>query len=369
MNDFQNSQTRKKVVAASVGIVCNVLLSAAKITVGFLFGMISLVADGFNNLGDCGSGVVSLVSVCIAAKPADKLHPYGHRRAEYIAAMITGFLVLAVAVGLLNESVTSVIDGALNDVGWIVYVVLGASLVVKAAMFVFYRLMAKQVGSDSLAAVATDSLCDCIATAAVIVGAVLAEFGIAADGWAGIAVALFVGWQGIALVREAGSKLLGQAPDERQVNRIKALILSCDGVLGLHDLHVFSYGSGVSYATVHVEMDSRMPAMQSHAVLDELEREVRRTENVELTAHLDPVDTQDEQVTYLEQAVRKAVESAAYGVEIHDFRVIRGAVDKLIFDAGVPFDCKLKDAEVARRIVDAVRSLGDYEVAVTVERE
>lgn len=369
MIDSAQNKTKKEVAVAAAGIACNALLSAAKIAAGFLFGMISLVADGFNNLGDCGSGVVSLVSACIAAKPADKQHPYGHRRAEYVAAMITGFLVLAVAVGLLDEAVNGVIDGVLNEAGWIVYVVLGASLAVKAAMFVFYRRTAKSVGSDSLAAAAVDSLCDCVATAAVVLGAVLAEFGVAADGWAGIAVALFVGWQGVRIVREASSKLLGQAPDADQVNRIKSVIFSHDEVLGLHDLRVFTYGAGASYATVHIEMDASIPAMQSHAVLDEIEHEVRKTEGVELTAHLDPVDTRDEQVAHLEQAVRKAAEKVVEGVDIHDFRIIRGAVDKLVFDAGVPFDCKLKDEEIAKRIVDAAESLGDYEAAVTVERE
>ena len=236
-------------------------------------------------------------------------------------------------------------------------------------MFVFYRVTASRIGSDSLKAAATDSLCDCVATVAVIVSAVLAEFGIAADGWAGIAVALFVGWQGARIVHEAGSKLLGQAPSVSQVNRIKALILSCEGVLGLHDLRIFNYGNGASFATVHVEMDARLTSLQAHALLDELERRVRSDEGVDLTAHFDPVDTQDAKAMALEREIRAAAEKAVDGVDIHDFRIVRGAVVKLLFDAGVPFETKLSDAEVERRIVAAVKSVGDYEVNVNVERE
>lgn len=363
-----DKHTVKGLVASSVGIACNLLLSAAKIAVGVVLGMISVVADGFNNLGDCCSGIVALVSVRIASKPADKLHPYGHRRAEYIAAMVTGFLVLIVAVELLKESVFSVIDGKLDAVNWIVYFVLGASVVVKAAMFAYYRVTAKQICSDSLKAAATDSLCDCIATLAVVVGAVLAEFGIAADGWVSIAVALFVGWQGVKLVREASSKLLGQAPDAKQVNRIKELIRSFDGVLGMHDLHVFTYGNGIAYATVHVEMDSELSSMQSHAILDELEQAVYRAEKVCLTAHLDPVDTHDEQAAQLEKTLCAALEKRIVGVEIHDFRIIRGAVDKLVFDVGVPYGCTLPDGEIEKQTVAVVKNLGDYDVDVTVER-
>ncbi len=365
----QIDNKRKGVWTAAVGIACNVLLSAAKITVGVLFGMISVAADGFNNLSDCGSGAVSLVSVCVAAKPADKHHPYGHRRAEYVAAMITGFLVLVVAVELLQSAIEGIVSGAQGSVNWIVYVVLGVSLAVKAGMAVMYRTVGKRIGSDSLLAASTDSLCDCVATFAVILGAVLAVFGIAADGWVGIAVALFVGWQGVRLVRDASSQLLGRAPSEQQINDVKAQILSFEGVLGLHDLHVFSYGNGVAYATVHVEMSADLSAVQAHAVLDAIERQIKRDQHIDLTAHLDPVDVNDTRAQQLEQAVRQAVAGIADGIEIHDFRLVRGAVDRLVFDAGVPFDTKLSDAEIERQIVQEVRLLGDMEVSVTVERE
>ena len=364
-----DEQTRKGVTVAAAGIACNLLLSAAKIAAGCLLGLISVVADGFNNLGDCGSGIVSVISLRVAAKPADKEHPFGHRRAEYVASAITGFLVLVVAVSLLGESIRKVTDGSLNSVHWAVYIVLGASVVVKAAMFFVYRVVARKISSNSLKAAATDSLCDGVATGAVIVCAVLAEFGIAADGWAGIAVAVFIAWQGVKIVKEASSELLGQAPDAAQVDRIKATILSCNGVLGLHDLRIFTYGNGVSFATVHVEMDATLSAMQSHAVLDELEHEVYKNEGVDLTIHLDPVDLNDEQAVQLEQNLRKLIADKIDGAEIHDFRLIRGAADKLVFDVGVPFDCRLSDEEVEKQVVSVCGELGDFAVNVNVERE
>lgn len=366
----QNFSNRARgVAAASVGIAVNVLLAAAKIVLGVLTGMVSVIADGFNNVGDCGSSAVSLVSVCVAAKPADKTHPYGHRRVEYIASMATGFLVLAVAVSLLKESIQKIIVGELDKVTPAVYVVLAVSVAAKAAMFVYYRITAAKIRSDSVRAAATDSLCDCIATAAVVVGAICAEFGFAADGWAGVAVALFVGWQGVRLLWDASSKLLGQAPDVKQVQRIKSLILSYDGVLGMHDLRVFCYGNGVSYATVHIEMDCELPALRSHAVLDEIERAVFEQESVQLTAHLDPIDLRDSEAVELEKSLRKSVENIADGLEIHDFRLVRGVVNKIVFDAGVPFDCKLSNEAILRSIEQAVKELGDYELSVNVERE
>ena len=355
-------------MTSTVGIVCNLLLSAAKITVGILFGLVSVIADGFNNLSDCGSSVVSLVSFYIADKPADKQHPYGHRRAEYIAAMVTGFLVLFLAVELLRESIEKIIENVTSDGSWIVYLVLGISVAVKAAMFVYYRIMAKKLNSDALKAAATDSLCDCIATTAVILGIVIVQFAsFPADGWAGILVALFIVWQGVKILLEASSKLLGQAPDTELLIKIKEIILAKNGVLGLHDLRVYNYGKGVSFATVHIEMDAAMPAIEAHEIIDGIEQDIKETLNVSLTAHLDPIDLQDKEARELEKNVRAATDALSFG--IHDFRLVRGATDKVIFDVSVPYSCKKSNEEVQTEVEKLVKNFGDYKLVITVERE
>ena len=356
------------VLTSAVGIVCNLLLSAAKITVGLLFGLVSVIADGFNNLSDCGSSVVSLVSFYISEKPADREHPYGHRRAEYIAAMVTGFFVLFLAVELVRESIGKIIENVTPDGSWIVYLVLGISVAVKAGMFFYYRIMARGLSSDALKAAATDSLCDALATSAVIVGIVILQFtGFPADGWAGILVALFIAWQGVKILLEASSKLLGQAPDIELITKIKETILAQSGVLGLHDLRVYSYGKGVSFATVHIEMDAAMPAIEAHEIIDGIEQEIKETLNVSLTAHLDPIDLQDKEARELERSVRETAQKLSF--EIHDFRLVRGATDKVIFDVGVPYSCKMGDEEVRTKLEELVKGFGEYKTVITVERE
>lgn len=356
------------ILTSAVGIACNLLLSAAKITVGLLFGLVSVIADGFNNLSDCGSSVVSLVSFYISEKPADKEHPYGHRRAEYIAAMVTGFFVLFLAVELLRESIEKIIENVSSDGSWIVYLVLGISVAVKAGMFLYYHIMAKKLNSDALKAAATDSMCDCIATTVVVIGIVILQFtGFPADGWAGILVALFIVWQGVKILLEASSKLLGQAPDKELLQTIKETILAQNGVLGLHDLRVYGYGKGVSFATVHIEMDACLPAMEAHEIIDGIEQQIKETLNISLTAHLDPIDLQDTKARELEKNVRAAAEKLEFG--IHDFRLVRGATDKVIFDVGVPYSCKKSDEEVRAEMEELVKNFGAYKPVITVERE
>ena len=193
--------------------------------------------------------------------------------------------------------------------------------------------------------------------------------GFAADGYAGLLVALFIVWQGIAIEREAGSKLLGQAPDPELLEKIRAIILNGNGVLGLHDLRAYRYGPNKFFASAHIEMPAELSAIASHEIIDGLERKIFAELGVELTAHLDPVDVRDEEAKLLEERVRAATEGMVSGLELHDFRLVRGAKTKAVFEIGIPYSCPKSDREVQNDVERAVRVLGDYEPVVGIERE
>lgn len=367
---MMNKRLSAEARAGVLGMLCNMLLAAGKIAAGAVTGLLSVMTDGINNLSDCGSSLVALISFRVANKPADREHPYGHRRAEYVATMCIAFLVLVLAVEFVRESAEKLIAGERDASAWWVYLVLGISVLVKAGMFFGYRAVAKRTDADPLRAAATDSACDCIATLAVLAGALVSQFtGFAADGWAGILVSLFIGWQGVKLLSEASSKLLGQAPDAALIARIRAILAEGEGVLGVHDLRVYGFGKGVTFATAHAEMDASLPALTSHAVLDGLERRVLAETGVSLTLHLDPVVSDDAEAKELEARLRAAVEGSVEGLNIHDFRLVRGRTKKAVFEAGIPFDCPVSDGQVRTDLERAVRILGDYEPSVTVERE
>ena len=364
------NHANKGAATSAIGIVCNVLLAAAKIAVGLVFGLVSVIADGFNNLSDCGSSAVTLIAFRISEKPADKEHPYGHRRAEYIAALVTGFFVLFFAVELARESIEKVISNVLPETSWVVYLVLAISVAVKAGMFVFYRVMANRLQSDSLKAVATDSLCDCVATTAVIVGVLIVQFAhFPADGWVGILVAAFVLWQGVKIIKDASSKLLGQAPSADFLGKIKEIICAHEEIIGIHDLRVYTYGKDRIFATVHVEMDANLPSLQAHAILDGIEHEVKDALGVSLTAHFDPIDLQDKEAIELEARVRDAINGVGQDLELHDFRLVRGVTNKIIFDVEAPFSCKKSDGELLQMIEESLREVVDYKTLITIERK
>ncbi len=366
----KTSDNRSGKIASVIGIVLNLLLAGGKIALGAVFSLVSVVADGINNLSDCGGSVVSAVSFRITEKPADKEHPYGHRRAEYIASMMIAFIIVALAVEFFRESVEKVIGGGSTAGGLAVYIVLGVSIAVKGGMFVYFRIVSKQIKSDTLRAAAVDSACDCLATFVVIVGLIVSRYtGVPADGYAGLFLALFIAWEGISIVREAGSKLLGQSPDGALIEHVKSILSVAEGTLGYHDLFFFSYGKNAVYATVHIEIDEKLSARESHERIDDIERAVFARTGVKLTAHCDPVDLNDDEALEFEQRVRAAVEGMVEGMNVHDFRIVRGSVKKAVFEVGIPFSCRKSDAEIENDVVRAVRLLGDVEPYVTVERE
>ena len=363
-------QSKKGIAVSIIGILLNLILAGGKIAVGLMFSLVSVVADGVNNLSDCGSGIVLLVSMRISQKPADREHPYGHQRAEYVASMLIGCLILVFAVELARESIEKCVAGTLSQGGLWLYVVLGISIAVKAGMATMYGMQARAQRSQSLKAAAIDSLSDCIATAAVIIGVLIAQFAaLPADGYAGLLVAVFIGWESISVLREAGSSLLGKAPDAALSERVREVILSGEGVLGVHDLRIYRYGPEKYFATAHIETDASLPAVLTHGHIDEVERTVERETGVILTGHCDPVSCGDEESLELEARIRAAVTGMYENMDLHDFRLVRGGRKKAVFEVGVPYDCKEKDEKIRADVVAAVKVITDIETVVTVERE
>ena len=359
-------------MASIVCIVLNMVLSAGKIILGLLSGAISVTADGFNNLTDCGSNVVSLISFKVAGKPADKEHPFGHQRIEYISAMIVSFIVLMLAVELASESFNKIFNPEPSEMSYLMLGVLAFSVLVKVWMFFFNRKLGKTVDSEVLKATATDSLTDAISTTAVTVAVIISHFvNFNLDGYMGLAVAVVIAWAGIDILKDTMSKLLGQAPDKTLIEGIRSRIMAYEGVLGIHDLAVHNYGPHKYYASVHVEVDAKVPTMESHDLMDRIERDFAENTDIVLIIHSDPVVTDDPEINLLKQKVTEMVTSIDERFRIHDFRAVKGVTHtNLIFDVAIPFDTKLSAEEIKTRISQLVSAYDPtLFVVATVEKQ
>ena len=363
-------------LASVVGIIVNILLAAGKIAVGLLFGAISLAGDGINNLSDAGSQIISFISFKMAAKPADRDHPFGHARIEYVASMIVSFFVMLVGFNLFRESLEKIFDNSqvTNDSNvWLMVGVLAVSILFKLWLVLFNRKIAKKIDSSVMRATAADSLSDAGASAAVLIAMLILKFtGVDIDGYMGILVAIVIFIAGIKILNDTKNAILGEAPSEEIVEQIKSIVAEYPDALGIHDMVVHSYGPGHHIASLHVEVDGEANVYHMHDVIDNIEKRLHDELGIIATIHMDPVVTNDETVNALRELTGGIVKGIDERLSMHDFRVVAGPTHtNLIFDVEAPFECKLTDAEIKTAVANALRAHTDavYFAVLTVDRQ
>ena len=358
--------------ASIIGLFANLCLAIGKIFVGALSGLISVTADGLNNLSDCGCSAVSFASFKMSSKPADKEHPYGHERIEYISSMVVSFFILVIAYELISESISKIVNPLNFEFSLIVLLTLIASIFVKFCMYFYYKSTAKKIDSELLKATAIDSLSDCISTSVVLVSIIigkLTNFNI--DGYAGLVVALFIGIAGIKILKEVISKLIGQAPDKEIFESIKFRILQHKEVLGVHDLNVYCYGPNKFFASVHIELDYKTDSLTAHELIDDIEREFISETNIVLTGHHDPIVTDDTEVNEMRRKVSDMVLMIDKSYSMHDFRMVKGPTKtNLIFEIAIPFDSKQTESEIIEKLKLEIEKLNkNYIPVIMVEKQ
>ena len=323
-----------------LGIFLNVLLFAGKYAAGAISGSIAITADAFNNLSDAGASAISLLGFRLSGKKPDPDHPFGHGRIEYISGLAVAALIVVMGVELLISSVDKILSPEPVEVGLLPAAILLASILVKLYMFAYNCSVGKKISSSAMAATGADSLSDSVATAVVLLSmGVSWLFKVNIDGWAGAAVAVFILFAGYGVAKDTLSPLLGQAPDPELVKSIEEIVMSSDAVIGMHDLVVHDYGPGRMMISLHAEVDGRGDIFQLHDSIDTVERKLKSALGC-ATIHMDPVETDNEQVN----AEHAALEEALKGIDglrgIHDFRMVMGpSHTNLIFDVVMDTGC------------------------------
>lgn len=358
--------------ASIVGLFTNLCLAIGKIIAGLLSGLISVTADGLNNLSDCGSSAVSIISFKISSKPADKEHPYGHERIEYVSSMIVSFLILFIAYELIIESIGKIFSPSSFDFSALAFIVLLVSILLKFFLYFYYKHTAKLINSDLLKASAIDSLSDCISTTIVLISMLAGKFiGINIDGYAGLVVAVFIAIAGVNILKGVISKLIGQAPDKEIFEAIKTRILQHKNVLGIHDLNVYCYGPNKYFASVHIELDANTDSLVAHELIDDIEREFLQETNIVLTGHHDPIVIDDDEVNHLRDIVANFVKNIDDSFLMHDFRMVKGPnKTNVIFEVAIPFESKITENEIINQLTIQIKSLDSkYTPVIMVEKQ
>ena len=359
-------------LVSTVGILLNIVLCLGKLLAGWISGSVAMTADALNNLSDAGAQIISLISFKISSKPADRDHPFGHARIEYVASLIVSFLILTIGVELLRSSLEKLIHPRETEFSLVAVIILGVSVLVKLWLCLFNRVISRRIGSKVMEATSADSLSDAGATAAVLVSTLILKFfGVDIDAYMGIAVAVFILVAGGKLLLETNNLLLGEAPDEEVVESIKRVVSLYPEALGIHDLVVHNYGPHRTIASLHVEVDGPQDVFHTHDVIDNIERQLVTELGISCTIHMDPIVTNDEEVTALREGVSALITEIDGAWKIHDFRFVKGDTHRnLIFDVVVPFECKLSDGEIARLVNERIKRIGeDCFAVITVDKE
>ena len=359
-------------MAGIVGIMCNLFLFAGKFFAGVITGAISITADAFNNLSDAASSIITLVGFDMAGKPADKDHPFGHGRMEYVSGLVVSLLILMMGVELFKSSVGKVLHPEVISEQWISYMILVVSIFVKFWMYMFNRSIGWKIHSETMKATASDSLNDCVSTAAVFGGMLIFHyFHLNVDGVVGIVVACFVLWGGYESVRDTLNPLLGQSPDPELVTKIKEMVLRHEMVIGVHDIVVHDYGPGRRIVSLHAEVPATENIMEVHDVMDHIEMRLMEEYHCEATIHMDPVVTNDEEVTEIKKEVQDLVKGYDPDLSIHDFRMVKGPTHtNVIFDLLIPYGKKYQQEKVVEDIKKKVKEEmpGNHYAVIRVDR-
>ncbi len=360
--------------AGITGICANLLLFAGKIAAAIISGSLSTVTDAVNNLTDALSSVLVLVGYHIASKPADKEHPYGHARMEYISSLLIAVTVTFLGFEFFRESVGSLAGGrSTARFSTAALIIMLCSVAVKGGLAIYYKSVAKKINSSVLEASAQDSIGDILSTSAVVAGMLLTPvLGAWCDSALGIVISIYILAMGIKLIWESADSLIGKAPDGEFVSGLSKKLRSYKGVLGIHDLVVHTYGAGKCFVSVHVEVDADGDMLDAHDMIDNIENKLS-VDGVHLVIHMDPIQYSDPRVVLLKEKIWDRIKDIGEGCEyfsIHDFRVVFGVTHtNIIFDLAVPEDFAMADKDICEEIRGRIHELSPaYKVVLTIDR-
>lgn len=379
IKDYKNTQNsavrvRYGVFAGAVGIVLNTVLCALKLFAGILCSSVSIVADALNNLSDAASSVITLIGFKMSGKPADKEHPFGHGRIEYICGFLVSVAILIMGFELLINSAKKIISAeAVNNENMLITcIILIAAIFTKLWMFFFDRCTARQINSSSMMATAQDSLSDVASTSVVLIGTIvgfLTNFAI--DGYLGALVSIFILYTGFNTIKDSLTPLLGEAPDPDLAKKIEEIVLSYDDVLGIHDLIIHNYGPGHFMLSLHAEVSADEDIIKTHDTIDLIENRLKNEFNCNATIHMDPIETNNSLINEVKQFVGRCIFNISKDLTFHDFRMVCGPTHtNLIFDVVVPFGFYLTDDEIVQKITDEVKKYNPaYNCVINIDKK
>lgn len=378
IKNYKNTKDSKVIkkyglLAGITGIILNILLFVIKIILAILTSSVAIISDAFNNLSDASSSIITSIGFKMSSKPADKEHPYGHERIEYISAFIIAFIILLVGVELGISSFKKIFNPSEIEFGYVTLVILGITILVKLWMCLFYKKTSKIINSISLKASAKDSLNDVITTLFIVIGLFIGElFNFNVDGYLGMLVCIYILISGISLVKETIDKLIGGTPNKELIDKIIKEILKDEQILDVHDTLFHYYGNSQIYMSIHAEIDSALSLIEAHDIVDSMEKRIKKMFNVELVIHIDPLLLNNELLTSIHDKLKLIIKGIDVNLKFHELKIINKKNNRtnICFDLEVPYDFKYSNEELYNMINRGLKNINpNYRASITFDKD
>lgn len=370
------SRRQYAVLSSTVGIICNVFLFAIKAFSAYITHSASVFADAFNNLSDCGNCIVTLLGCRIASKPADKDHPFGHGRIEYLTSLILAVLIIVMGLELLRDSIKTAAMGRAGidnlQFSAVTVVLLVIAIAVKLWMYFFNAKIGKKINSVVFAANAKDSINDAVATSLALVTLLLSKpLNVPLDGIGGIIVSVFILKSGYDIVRDTFEEIIGKPSDPELVAQIRGIVKSNDRIIGVHDLILHSYGPTKTIGSCHAEFKSTENFVEAHEIVDKIEHEIAEKLGISMTIHMDPIQVDDALTDEMRDLLTEVLLNIDDRLTFHDFRTAIDSVHThLIFDISAPYELKVSDYALKEAINCAISErMENCTASITIDRE
>ncbi|MGN1399703.1 MAG: cation diffusion facilitator family transporter [Erysipelotrichaceae bacterium] len=373
-NDPKDNTTRKKAgfISSIVGIICNIVLFCSKFLIGTIANSVAIISDAFNNLTDCLSCIITMFGYNLASKPADKEHPFGHGRMEYFTSLIIAVFIIIVGLEFFKTSLSRIISREEINVSGFTITVLVLSILLKFWMFLFNKKMSVIFNNQTMLATSYDSLSDVMTTSITLVGSIISLFtDFPIDGIVGLIVSGLIIKTAISIIKDTLDELLGKPADKETTEELLSIVLAHPGILGVHDLIIHNYGPNNMLASLHAEVDAKQNILQAHDTIDNIEKEIFEKMKITTTIHLDPIETDNQQLNHYKQIVEKTLKEIDEELSFHDFRMVVGPTHtNLIFDVVITDKYRNKNQQLKEKIDEQLKLIDSkLETVITFDSQ
>ena len=373
-SDNKDSATRKKAgfLSSTVGIVCNIILFVSKFIIGTIANSVAIISDAFNNLTDCLSCIITMFGYNLASKPADKEHPFGHGRMEYFTSLIIAVFIIIVGFEFFKTSLSRIFNKEEMDVTYFTIIVLVLSILLKFWMYLFNKKMSTIFNNQAMMATSYDSLSDAMTTSITLIGSIISLFtSFPIDGVIGLIVSGLIIKTAISIIKDTLDELLGKPADKETTQQLLDIVMSHQGILGVHDLMIHNYGPNNMIASLHAEVDAKQNVLEAHDTIDNIEKEIFEKMKIMTTIHLDPIETDNIQLNQYKTIVSKVLNEIDPELSFHDFRMVVGKTHtNLIFDVIISDKYRDKNQMLKEKIDEQLKLIDNkLETVITFDSQ